>query len=55
MVASPVGRFARVGRNTLSASESASPSLPELIFSGPDVSGRMEEKNFEVTKLHNRR
>lgn len=32
------GLLALDGRNTLSASESASPSLPELTFSGPDVS-----------------
>lgn len=31
------GLFARVGRNTLSASESASPSLDDT-FSGPEVS-----------------
>lgn len=38
------GLFALEGRNTLSASESASASLPELIFSGPDVSTKFKER-----------
>lgn len=33
-----IGLLALDGKNTLSTSESASPSLPEVTFSGPDVS-----------------
>lgn len=36
------GSFALDGRKTLSASESTSASLPELMFSGPDVSGEIK-------------
>lgn len=43
------GLRARDGRKTLSASESASPSLPEVTFSGPEVSAK---RRIKLTLCH---
>lgn len=48
------GLLAREGRKTLSASESASPSLPDVTFSGPDVSVRIVVYMFNLNILTER-